>query len=124
MSSGISSEIMTCKAFKGLYRNETVGSGASGQLLLGLTSLIPLDITVGHPLSRAVKTLEGICSQAAQVLAHPPSCTAAVFGFQENARHLGSSSFDLQNFTGLDVEFWLQPESQRDSPIRNQGAYC
>lgn len=104
-----------------MRRQDLSGSPDTGQLLVGLSSLKPFEVTVGLSLSRALKATETILSQSEAVASHPPNCTLAISAAQDGMEILGSSNFELSNYTGLDIQYWLVQENQRDSPPRQQG---
>lgn len=102
---------------------EGPSSAASGQVLLGIKSAVPLEITAGLSLTKALRAAEAVFTKARLVSAHPARCSADVHGPESALGMLENLTFDLYNYTGLDVEFWLHSESKQASPPKREGAH-
>lgn len=106
-----------------MCRDDSTNAPAPGQVSARLCSKHVAELTFTLALTRALKALERTAADAAAVFRHPPNASLAMSADHECAEILGNSSFILENFTGLEVDYWISSKVQSSSPHSKQGRY-
>ena len=97
-------------------------SGQSpGQAMVSVSSKLPLEVTLGLSLTKALRVAQLVAQRATAVAQDPPSVSTAAAMENDDLDILGVSTFVLQNQTGTGVDFWLGSDAPFDSPPRRKG---
>lgn len=84
-----------------------------GQTSLGVSSKTPLELTAAPSLVKAARVLEMLLDQAGRVARAPRTLAAAAAAPNtEHLQLLGSSTFEIRNYSGVGLRFWLRPEGE------------
>ena len=88
---------------------------------MSVSSKLPLEVTLGLSLTKALRVAQLVAERATAVARDPPSVSVAAATENDDLDILGVSTFVLQNQTGTGVDFWLGSDAPFDSPPRRKG---
>ena len=108
--------------FKYVWLRIDASSGQfPGQTMVSVSSKLPLEVTIGLSLTKALRVAQLVAERATAVARDPPSVSVATAAENSDLDILGVSTFVLQNQTGTGVDFWLSSDAPFDSPPRRKG---